>query len=269
MIGRGINSSQKAAAFPFLCRTFLCLFLSLITCAAQPLTLNDPGALSSVTRTLVPPLWLFTATNGVIGEGSIAASNTGPVYLWTDKMGNSGDLAIQSGSYPTYSTTNGPFGTNPCVEFNVPGFNYLLGGNTGTKAQPFTVFALLRITDQTTASGIWGCNVPGNVGLTIATNTSGTLKTTTSISLPPMNDTNWVMYSMCLDGANSWIRTNGVQYATGGSASTGLNYLLVGNDGGLANVLLGRIAEFYFHNRRLSTNVIAETETLIRSHFGM
>lgn len=76
----------------------------------------------------------------------------------------------------------------------------------------------------------------------------------------------WMLISVGMAGANSFIRTNGVDYLRGDAGTNGTSAWIIGNQIGLAKSLRGRLSEFILYNE---TNVIDAVEAYLKQKHGL
>lgn len=211
--------------------------------------------------------WYKPGTTVWKNSGGTPSADGDDVYSWRDSYSSAHLLG--GAVLPKYRTTGGP-NSHPSVDFKIPSFTQYLYASSVSQTDPIYIFTLIRISDQTSDSGIWCSTSPGSVGITISTNTTGVMNAGSSLTLPPIKDTNWIILSACLNGSSSWVRTNGVEYATGNAGSGSCSQAVLGNNAGFTAPMLGLITEsLWYSGTTISTNNIGNIEMYLTNSYSL
>lgn len=140
-----------------------------------------------------------------------------------------------------------------------------------TRSQPNTYFFVLQQTNTSSDQDIFDQNYAGNRQMIATVSGGANLRLYAGGSanyVYPRSITNWTILSVCFNGANSWVRTNGVALGSGiNPGSNPLQQPLLGSFGGGGNPFLGFISEFMAYNAALNTNDIAKVERFLMDKY--
>lgn len=205
---------------------------------------------------------IFGGTNttggGTNSSGISPPSDGDSIKGWksradTDRFGIAG-----AGQYPVYLSTGGT-SNRSCLRMTVNNNCQLhLDSSTEVFNQPITYFMVMKLNlDSGCIMGVDGLpqtqNDYDNNGSRIRTwiNAGSTLVGANSITA-----NTWFLLTVRLDGVNSFIRTNGVQYVAGDAGTQAMTGVKIGQQYGLGKVMNGYVAECIIYSNAVSVTAI-------------
>lgn len=222
-------------------------------------------------------LWLKSDA-GVLKPDSVtpATNNLDPVYIWLDQSGNHNNVTNGATftKYPTNLTSqvNGfpaiTFQTSASTDLAMTN-NITVPGNTW-----WSFFGVIEWTVANTVQLVLCGNNP--LGIPQFSIVGGTENWTLVGNGQNIHSTQgaqtgiFVYFSAVIDGANSIIRTNGIQIASGTmNTQFGWTNMIIGNIQGGAGVMRGEIAELFAYNAALdNTATLTNAEKYLKTKYG-
>jgi hypothetical protein len=238
---------------------------------ARKLLLGLLGGSSAAFSPLSIPglaLWLDASDASTLFQddaGTTPATADGDVVgYWGDKSGN-GKHAIQAtpGNKPVLklATKN----SRNTVRFTAAD-DYLSAAFGSTLAQPWTYWiVVIRSGGDYVFDGagsnrqIFFTVTVGNIGINAGA----------GLATAGVTATNWNVYTLVFNGANSEVRANGVQRASGNAGTNAMSTLVIGVRASFNQGMSGDIAELIATNTLASTSTISAVEAYLSVKWGI
>lgn len=260
----------------------LLLLLATQHICAQPFTLSDPAMLRPKAVASAPASWAPTNAYGRWYAGSLLPTSDGTAVT---------TVADSSSTHPLYvigaNSANAPYFTNnglnslPAWYFSGASGKALTNALGTTLAQPLTFFIVAA--DQYDGSGtahfFWD-NGNGNTRNIFAEDEDTTVNHFHGIyagsawqqSSTKYTNTVWALYTVCFNGANSFVRTNGhLLYVVGGSPGTDgeATMTIGGHYDGVGSNFKGWMAEILLYKGLPATNDMQWIESNLCTKYNL
>lgn len=267
----------------------LCLPIYLLSQGFGDLKTDQPYLAADRSSGVVVPTASFYAWYDaalLLTNDSTSASppaNNDRLGTWGAYKGNVTNLVGQRGSggltTPLYlatgSNTNGPAIRNTALFSSWSQFARNLNEWSGGSpiAQPITFFMVFKKNQANPNGGDGVMRSEANLNLYIkSSNINNNLimfagSTLTGPSSSILLST-WYLVTAQFNGASSFIRTNGVLYASGDVGTSGISGLSVGNYDSV-EYLIGDYTDVVFYNRALDTNELQVVEQILKTKNGL
>jgi len=240
----------------------------LIAAARRPFVAAGGGGWTPASVTT--DFW-FDASNAA----SITASS-GAVSQWNDLSGNGRHATQSSGSFKFTDTASIQNGKHGLLSVNANGTYMATAGFT--RAQPFMIFAAVKVNSPTPGSGyeniingattssgnrpiIYSAGDGGLPELAAGGTLLGATSGNVQLGLP-------YYFTSVFNGSSTVMRENGVQIASGTVGATGLTGLVIASDSGDGQAFDGYILELFCIPGTSSTD-ITNAETYLAAKWGI
>lgn len=258
----------------------LAIFILLLGCLGsfgQAFTLQDTAFLGNSIPKAAAITWAPTNAYGWWHADSITANNGDLISHWPDSAAIPHDLWVYAQDSATYS----PYFTNNCVNSKPAmywtgtpkGFTNAFGS---TLAQPLTYFIVAqRVTGQANYvfHGVTGTELFAIDQATLNTSLGGLYAGTAwQESSTPCPTNSWCVYTICFNGASSFLRTNGVSWLEVSSTpgSGGNSSLCLGANSTFTFYgFKGWIAELIMYKGSVATNDMQWVEINLKTKYGL
>jgi hypothetical protein len=213
---------------------------------------EDPNDLSN------PILWVY-------GDDLAYSDGDNKVTDWADKSSAGNDLEDDNGRVPGFTNTIASINNHSAVSFREVDALYAVGASI---TPPYTVFVVARFFTLGTDALIGSTNLTSGYDTVLRINSSGQLIARGDSVPTQITDTTgtpantWRLITAHFDGADSFIRTNGVQAASGTVGSDNMDGIGVGGNEN-SWFLNGEIASVVIDDADTSLTDIVNTENYL------
>lgn len=194
------------------------------------------------------PTSLYPTNNGAVPVAWTNIVYPGPVNV-------SLNLVVPGGvAFPTVQNNQTPTG-KPALDWslNNSANNTWMNKQSNGSNQPNAFYVVLHTTGSQ-GGRIEDVSVGARTLLGFETTTidffAGSLVTLNTANLSGT----WMVVTYVINGANSYVRTNGVLVGTGSPGSNGMGFTLLGNDTSLATPFKGQMSALRVYNEAPTTN---------------
>lgn len=246
-----------------------------LTCQAQfPYSAVDWSKASSGLLDYTNTLYVDLETDTTASLGS--AYSQGNIVTWWTNIAPFNPAIINSAYSATTTSTTWPYLTNAITPTGKPAIEFIKNDNTSTQPiitavgsnQPNTVIMVLR--DKSVAQAYFDCPSGSRTLLKTQSIGSGGYEVFCG-SVQDISDGNvlsqWYIVTFVLNGANSYIRTNGVLYSTLNPGANGIGQIKFGNDNTHVTEFQGEISAVRIYQEAMSTNNLHTAEQNLATRY--